>query len=66
MNLKIICNPDVEFFNKISQAVKDNQGYCPCLIEQNEETLCICRDFKEQDGEGYCHCRRYLKVITEL
>lgn len=65
MKLKIICNPDVEFFKKISQSVKDNQGYCPCLIEQNDETICICKDFKEQDIEGACHCGRYIKVLED-
>jgi hypothetical protein len=61
MRLVIKKNSNIEEYEKITQAVKDNNGYCPCLIEMNENTKCICKDFKEQDFEGSCHCGRYLK-----
>lgn len=62
MRLKIIQNPDKEYFEKISQAVKDNNLFCPCCIEQTSDTLCICKDFKFQQEVGFCLCKRYLKV----
>lgn len=62
MILFIEKNPDLEEYEKITKAVKDNDGYCPCLIEKNNDTKCICKDFKEQDFEGFCHCGRYLKL----
>lgn len=62
MKLKIIKNPDEEFYTKISKAVEDSNGFCPCLIYQDENTKCICQDFKMQDAVGKCHCGRYVKV----
>lgn len=60
--LKIVKNPDSEFYEKITKAVKDNSNYCPCMIQKTQDTLCMCKAFREQDTEGYCHCRRFLKV----
>ena len=40
-------------------------GYCPCVVEKNENTKCMCKEFREQiqdpDFEGYCHCMLYYK-----
>ena len=46
---------------EIAAAVKANDGYCPCLIQKNEDTKCMCKDFREQT-EGKCHCGRFDKV----
>jgi len=62
MNLKIIENPDKETFVKTTVALKNNNGYCPCFIEQNDDTKCICKSFKFQYETGKCHCGRYVKV----
>lgn len=48
-------NPD---FGAIVEA---NDGYCPCAIEKNEDTRCMCKEFREM-VEGECHCGRYKKV----
>ena len=64
--LKIIKNPDNEFYEKITQAVKDNFNYCPCMLQKTQDTLCMCKAFREQDTEGYCHCRRFLKVQSDV
>ena len=42
--------------------VEANNGYCPCLIEQNEDTRCMCKAFREQKEPGECHCGRFEKV----
>lgn len=55
-------NPDNEFYENITKAVKENDGYCPCLLTKDSDTKCICKDFREQDHEGFCHCQRYIKV----
>lgn len=65
MNLKIIPNPNKEEYNEISQAVKDNDNYCPCLTTRNTDTKCMCKVFREQMTEGYCHCGRYIKIKEE-
>lgn len=59
---KIIKNPNTEIYDNVTRAVKNNSGYCPCQVERNDNTKCICKEFKEQDYEGECHCSRYIKV----
>lgn len=46
----------------IKDLVDANDGYCPCAVEHTKETECMCKDFKEQDTPGPCHCGRYEKV----
>lgn len=60
--LKIIKNPDKTMSDTLIMALKENHGYCPCQIEQNEDTKCICKDFREQNTVGECHCGLYIKV----
>jgi len=59
---KIKPNPDTEFYNKITQAVKNNDGYCPCMLQKTENTKCMCKAFREQKTEGFCHCKRFIKT----
>lgn len=65
MKLKIIPNPDKDKYDSITQAVKDNDNYCPCSLVRNENSKCICKEFREQDYEGFCHCTRFKKVIDD-
>lgn len=46
----------------IREAVKAAGGYCPCAIEHEPDTKCICRAFREQTEPGECHCGRFEKV----
>lgn len=43
--------------------VEENDGYCPCLVLRNEDTKCMCKDFREQKHPGVCHCGRFEKVV---
>jgi hypothetical protein len=63
IKLKIIKNPDNEMYEKVTKAVEENMDFCPCLLEQNEDTKCVCKDFREQDYEGFCHCLRFKKIL---
>lgn len=58
--MKFRVTDDIELKEKIRQAIKENGGYCPCKLEQNENTKCICKEFLEQ-GLGSCHCGLYIK-----
>lgn len=60
--MKIIKNPDNDIYEKVTQAVKDSGGYCPCELTRTENTKCICKSFREQNETGECHCGRYVKV----
>ena len=62
-DFEIIPNPDFLHRKKIEEAIKNNDGYCCCALEKNEDTKCMCRDFREQKEYGFCHCGRYLKVL---
>ena len=46
----------------ILEAVKANDGYCPCRRTKTADTKCMCKEFKEQK-EGVCHCGLYKKTI---
>ena len=60
--MKIIVSEDAERVSELRKALKENDGYCPCEFEKSEDTKCICKAFKEQETEGYCHCGLYKKV----
>lgn len=55
-------NPDAKKYQQMTEAVKKNNGYCPCLVERNEDAKCICKPFREQKTEGLCLCGRFIKV----
>lgn len=62
---KVRLNEDKETVKLIREGLKKTGGYCPCRIEKNEDTKCMCTEFREQiadpDFEGYCHCMLYYK-----
>ena len=59
--LKARLNPDTNKVRAIREALKENDGYCPCAIHKSSDTLCMCKDFKEQSTPGPCHCGLYVK-----
>lgn len=58
---KIDTNPDKELAESIRERVRANGGYCPCSLEKSEDTRCMCKEFRQRDAEGYCHCMLYYK-----
>lgn len=58
--MRIIQNPDKEYAREVKKMLKANNGYCPCSLEKNEDTKCMCKAFREMD-EGMCHCGLYIK-----
>ena len=44
----------------IKDGLKARDGYCPCKIEKNEDTKCMCKEFREMES-GMCHCGLYIK-----
>ena len=58
--MKIKVNPDKELVKEIRDALKANDGYCPCRIEKTPENKCMCKEFLEQES-GMCHCGLYIK-----
>lgn len=52
----------IEVNPNIRELVAENNGYCPCTVIKNEDTKCMCKEFKEQNEPGECHCGRFLKI----
>ncbi len=59
--MQIRITEDADHRNKIKAAIEKNGGYCPCRIDKSEDTKCICKDFREQNTAGPCHCGLYIK-----
>jgi ferredoxin-thioredoxin reductase catalytic subunit len=61
--LKIIKNPDEKVVIEIKAALKKTNGNCPCVLPSawNDDTKCPCKNFREQDVEGKCHCGLFIK-----
>ena len=50
---------------EIQDAVKANDGYCPCMRTKTPDTKCMCKEFREQKEPGLCHCGLYQKIIED-
>ena len=54
-----------ELISEIKEQIKNNGGYCPCKILHNEETKCMCKEFKEilnskdESVDNTCACGLY-------
>ena len=63
--MKIRLNENADVVKVVKEGLKKKGGYCPCMREQNDDTKCMCKDFREKvkdpNFEGYCHCMLYYK-----
>ena len=63
--MKIKLNENKEVVDTVKAGLERTGGYCPCMLAKNEDTKCMCKDFREKiddpDYEGYCHCMLYYK-----
>jgi len=51
-------NPDKEYVKRIQQAIKEKDGYCPCMILRDKDTFCPCKPMRENQE---CICGLYVK-----
>ena len=58
----IFKNPFEEEYNEITEAVKLNDNYCPCMPSKSEDTKCMCKEFRDSKETDFCHCGRFYKV----
>ena len=59
----IIQNPDIDKYNEVTEAVKKNEGYCPCMIFKTPDTRCMCKEFRDAYSSGKagpCRCGRFI------
>ena len=62
--MKIHVVEDPELVPMIRAALKENDGYCPCIHNSKgqEKYKCICEDFRKNvPVGGTCHCGLYIK-----
>lgn len=55
-------NPNKDKRQIIQKAISDNKGYCCCKLEHIDDNKCMCKEFREQEGAGFCYCGLYYKV----
>ena len=54
-------NKNKKLVAEIKQRIKDNNGYCPCRLLKNEDTKCMCKEFRENPEMTECHCGRFIR-----
>lgn len=62
---KIVISQDEERVAMVRQQLKENDKYCPCRLLKNEDTKCVCKEFREAFAAGKigkCHCGLYEVV----
>ena len=60
---------DKELIREINKQLDTNyvlygKRYCPCAIIQDDDAICMCKDFREL-SEGVCNCGKYIKIIED-
>ena len=59
--MEIRFNDNEKVVNAIREGLKKKDGHCPCRLELTEDTMCMCKEFRETK-HGECHCGLYIKV----
>jgi Ferredoxin thioredoxin reductase catalytic beta chain. len=54
---KYILNPDEKIVEKIRKGLEKKNGHCPCVLEESEDTICPCREMRENNR---CCCKLYI------
>ena len=58
-------NPDQIIVGKIVNAIKKNEGHCPCNqgSTPKEDTVCPCKKYREQH---FCCCNLYVRKVEDF
>ena len=68
IEIRVTRSKDAELVEDIMARLRENSGYCPCRAYKNEDTKCMCKDFREQieaGKPGECHCGLYVITVQE-
>ena len=49
-------NEDKAVVEKVQEGLRAKNGYCPCVLQMNEDTKCMCRDFREKIADPDFEC----------
>lgn len=59
---KYTLNPDNQHVKHVIDALRQNDGYCPCRVEKSDDTKCPCVPYKQGLG---CICALYVEADDE-
>lgn len=59
--MRVKVTDDKEHQLAVRQALRRNEGYCPCKLEHIHENECMCLQFLN-GPIGPCHCGLYIKT----
>jgi hypothetical protein len=65
---KIVLNDDLELVAECNRQLQETRGYCPCAVEWNESTKCVCSSFRDALAKGKeieCNCGKYKIIKVE-
>lgn len=65
---KIVLSDDKALIAEVNRQLQETRGYCPCALEWNEATKCICSTFRESFANGEeteCNCGKYKIIKIE-
>ena len=65
---KIVLSDDKSLIAEVNRQLQETRGYCPCALEWNESTRCVCAVFRESltNGEEIeCNCGKYKIIKVE-
>lgn len=65
---KIVLGDDKALIAEVNRQLQETKGYCPCALEWNDSTKCICKSFKElltKGEETECNCGKYKIIKVE-
>jgi len=58
---RIFMIPDREKFERVKNAIKENQNYCIRKKARIPDNICMCKAFLERDEECTCGCGIFYK-----
>lgn len=61
--LHIRFNPawDVQHIARFQNALRENGGHCVCSAAKTPDSMCMCKEFLEQQTTGFCRCGAFEK-----
>ena len=65
---KFVLVDDKSLIAEVNRQLQETRGYCPCALEWNESTKCICKSFRESLAKGEeieCACGKYKIIKIE-
>ena len=62
--MKVQRYADEALAKEIRASIRQSNGHCPCVLEsyRNQDTLCMCKEFRDSPQGTICTCGLYIKT----